>query len=91
MQPLAAGRLGKALEADPGERVAHVDSRFGHALPGQPLIGVEIHRHPVGHFELVDPRAPGMDFQHAHLHQPDEAGQILDVGIDLRLLFGRRS
>ena len=28
-----------------------------------------------------------MDFQHAHLHQPDEARQILDVGINLRLLL----
>ena len=28
-----------------------------------------------------------MDFQHAHLHQSDEAGQILDIWIDLRLLL----
>ena len=53
MQPLAAGRLRKALEADPGESVAHIDRGFGHPLPRQPFIGVEIHRDPIRHLELI--------------------------------------
>ena len=74
MQPLAAGRLRKAFETDPGQCLTHIDSGLGHPLPPQPLVGVEIHGDPVGGLQLLDPRPPGMDLEHAHLHQRDESG-----------------
>ncbi len=81
MKPLAAGRFREALEPDAEQRLAHLDCRLGHPLPGQPDIGVEIEGDAVRGFELRDRRSPGVDFEHPHLHHRDEARQVLDERI----------
>ncbi len=73
MQAFASRGLGKAFEANPEKRLPDVDSGFCHPRPRQSLIRVKIKGEPIGGFEVADHRAPGMDLEHVHLRQRDEA------------------
>ena len=78
MQPLAARGLGETLQAEVLERVTDFERGGGNLRPGQADIRVEIKGDPVGLLDIVDGRAPGVDFEHADLDQRDQPGQILD-------------
>ena len=78
MQPLAAGGLGEALQADRRQGFADAECGLGYPRPRQTLVRVEIEGDPVGGLQSRGCRAPGVDFEHVHLHQPDEPGQILN-------------
>ncbi len=89
MQSLAAGRLGKAPEADAEQGLAHLDRRLGHPLPRQADIGVEIEHDAVRRFELVDRRSPEVDFQDPHLDHRNQASEVLDHQIGFAAGFLR--
>jgi hypothetical protein len=79
VQALAAGGFHEALELQVGEPFAQLARRAVHGRPRQVLAGIEIEHDPVAVFDSFDGRAPHVNFQHARLHQREQAVEIVDV------------
>ena len=73
MQALAAGRLHEALELQRRQPAPHVVRGVDHALPRHVVAGIEIDGDAVGQLRPIGLGAPGMDFEHARLHQLEQA------------------
>ena len=89
VKALASCRLHEALEAELVEPIAQGPRAGDHAVPADGGIRIEIEDHAVGPLDGVGQGVPGVDLQDAHLHERDEAGEVVhhEVLADLRLLL----
>ncbi len=76
MQSLPARRLEPRLEAARLQHVVHAARRFHHALPRHVRRGVEIEHDAIRLVDVILARAPGVQLEHAVLHERDEATDI---------------
>ena len=63
--------------------------RLDHVGKAEALAGIEVEDDAVGPVRLVDARPPGMHLEHAHLHEGDEPGRVLDEEVGARFLEAR--
>ncbi len=88
VEPLAAGRLDEARDAERREHVAHQARGGDDGRPRHRRAGVEVEHHAVRTLEVVRDRVPRVDLEHVHLHECQHARQMVgdEVFADLRLL-----
>ena len=78
VEPLPAGGLHEAGEAKVFQEGAHIDRGLDHLGPLHRFIGIEVEDDHVGVFDVLEARAPDVNFEHAAL---DEGNQSFG-GID---------
>ena len=74
-RPLPPVVLRKPLRLAGGEIFADVFGGGGDVGPGERLVGVEVEDDAVGVLEVGVARAPGVDFEDAHLGEAGEGGR----------------
>src|SRR6516164_1250986 len=78
MQALPARRLDEAHQTQAVEPHAHLACRLDHRAPWHILARIEIEDQAVGLLETAERRTPRMDFDHARLHEGDQAGEVIE-------------
>jgi hypothetical protein len=68
----------KALELQLREALAHFEGGGDDGVPVEPLVGVEVEGEAVGLLDILERRSPGVDFEHARLHELQQALEIVD-------------
>src|SRR5689334_14329469 len=78
MQPFAAGCLRPWLEAFGLEKLSEAERRFDHEVPLDALAGIKVEDHLIRVLDVVDCRAPRMQFDRIHVDEPEESLEIVD-------------
>ena len=74
MHTLAPSHDSPRLQTECRQRVAQLKSSGAHIGPVQPLIWIKVKDQPVGAVQPIDPRAPDVILQTAHLRRRNQAG-----------------
>src|SRR5690606_8669017 len=87
---LAASEQGKARKLRGCKNIADIASCGADIGKGDVLGGIEIEDEPVGMFEIVDRRAPYMEFECRNLCSANEPRHILyvEIGRAITVIFG---
>ena len=64
------------------QEVADEERRVDHAGPFDIRPRIEIKDDPIGPLDVVGPRLPGMNLQHAELHQGQKTLDVFDKEVD---------
>src|SRR5215510_6723273 len=71
MESLAAGGFQEADQIQFFQQGFHQSRRLDHLCPGDRRIGIQVECQAIRSIETITCRAPGMEFQHTHLHQSE--------------------
>lgn len=81
---LAAGQHRKGREPDRLQDVAEVEGGGPHRLEVEALVGVEVEHEAIGLLDVLNPRAPAMEHDCAHLHMSQQPLRHRDTDRALR-------